>query len=259
MKKALCLETIYTDIDFYNRFGQAARDGYQYVEFWAWQDKDLDRILALCQENNLEVAAFSGDQDYSLCDALQAGRYIDFISRSILAAKKLGSPFLVIHSNALGEGGVVIDHYASLSDAEKYAACLETLKQCAILAEQSGVTLVLEPLNSLYDHAGNYLTTPDITVRLVRAVASPAIKMLFDIYHMQIMTGNIINTLTKYREEIGYIHVADVPGRKEPGAGEINYANVFRALRDQGYTGFVGLECFPDPPFEQVATLFLKM
>ena len=142
---------------------------------------------------------------------------------------------------------------------EKYGACLDTLKRCGALAEQNGVTLVLEPLNSLYDHVGNYLTTPDKAARLVQEVASPSIRMLYDIYHMQIMTGNIINTLTKYREEIGYIHVADVPGRKEPDTGEINYPNVFKALRDLGFIGFVGLECFPDPPFDQAATLFLKM
>ncbi|MDW7656891.1 MAG: TIM barrel protein [Bacillota bacterium] len=259
MKKALCIETLYTDMAFYDRFALAARDGYQYIEFWTWQNKDLDRIRELCQKNDLKVAAFSGDQDYSLCDVSQAGRYIDFIYQSIQAAKKLNCSFLVIHSNALGEGGIVVNHYTDRSDAEKYGACLDMLMRCGTLAEQHGVTLVLEPLNSLYDHVGNYLTTPEKTAQLVREAASPAIRMLFDIYHMQIMTGNIINTLTKYREEIGYIHVADVPGRKEPGTGEINYANVFRTLRDQGYTGFVGLECIADPPFDQATVLFLRM
>jgi hydroxypyruvate isomerase len=118
---------------------------------------------------------------------------------------------------------------------------------------------VLEPLNTKVDHAGYYLQTAKEGFEILDEVASPAVKMLFDIYHHQIMEGNVIQDITKNISKIAHFHVADVPGRHEPGTGEINYANVFRAIAGSGYQGFVGLEFKPSKSAEETLKDVLKL
>jgi len=111
----------------------------------------------------------------------------------------------------------------------------------------------MEPLNTMVDHAGYFLASTDEGFEFIRRIGSPAVKLLFDIYHQQITEGNLINNITRHVDLIGYLHVADVPGRHEPGTGEINYLNVLRAAKGAGYTGLVGLEY--EPSGEPMASL----
>ncbi len=116
----------------------------------------------------------------------------------------------------------------------------------AELAAKNEVTLSLEHLNTKLDHAGYSLPYVEDAVRLVDEVNSPNLKILLDIYHAQVQEGDIISLIRQYKDYIGYVHVADVPGRHQPGTGEIHYANVARALHEVGYDGTVGLEAFPE-------------
>ena len=106
MKASVCIETIFTEHSFYERFAQAQKAGFNHVEFWSWDDKDIEKIKTLCAELNLSIASFSGDKAFSLVDKTHNEKYLDFLKDSIEAAKYLGCENLVIHSNALGEGGV---------------------------------------------------------------------------------------------------------------------------------------------------------
>ena len=107
------------------------------------------------------------------------------------------------------------------------------------------MTLSIETLNVLVDHKGYYLATSEEGFRMVDAVGSPRVRLLFDIYHQQITEGNLIANITANLGKISHFHLADVPGRHQPGTGEINYLNVFRAIAAKGYTGFLGLEMWP--------------
>ena len=108
-----------------------------------------------------------------------------------------------------------------------------------------GITLIVEPLNTLVNHAGYYLNYTREAFEIMREVSSPYVKILFDIYHVQIMEGNLIDTIRKNIAHIGHFHVGDVPGRHEPGTGEIDYGNVFRAIRELGFRDFVAMEYMP--------------
>ena len=130
---------------------------------------------------------------------------------------------------------------ASYEDQMRYV--IDCLKRLAPLAEKNKVVLVMEALNPLVDHRGYFLTRTDQTMEIIRAVGSPNVKMCFDIYHQQITEGNVIRNLTRHISRIGHFHVADNPGRKEPGTGELNYTNIFKAIHKTGYDGFVALEC----------------
>jgi hydroxypyruvate isomerase len=119
---------------------------------------------------------------------------------------------------------------------------LRTLERLAVLGEKHGVTFALENLNTVLDHPGIPLARAKDTLTLVSAVDHPHVKMMLDLYHAQIGEGNLIELVRSALPWIGEIQVADVPGRFEPGTGEINYSAVAKALADAGYSGVIGLE-----------------
>ncbi|MFC1875821.1 hydroxypyruvate isomerase family protein [Thermodesulfobacteriota bacterium] len=245
MKKSVCIEMVFTEVPFQDRFRLAKESGFDYIEFWTWKDKNTKKIKELCRAHNLKIGSFSGDQEFSMIDEDHREDYILFVESSIETAHFLNCEHLVIHSNALGENGVVIDPYPHVSDERKIAVMFDVLKSLASMAEAANITLLLEALNTVVDHPGNYLTSTKDAAELIRLVNSSNIKILYDIYHMQIMEGNLIDTLKAYVDAIGYIHIADVPGRHEPGTGEINFANVMTVLKELDYDRIVGFELDP--------------
>jgi hydroxypyruvate isomerase len=122
------------------------------------------------------------------------------------------------------------------------ARVVETLKQASAILEPHGLVMVLEPLNTLRDHPGMFLTTTPQAYLICKAVGSPSCRILYDIYHQQITEGNLIPNIDAAWDEIAYFQVGDNPGRREPGTGEINYRNVFRHIHGKGFTGIVGME-----------------
>jgi hydroxypyruvate isomerase len=122
------------------------------------------------------------------------------------------------------------------------ANVIETLKRASAILEPHGLVMVLEPLNTLRNHPGMFLTEVPQTYMICKAVGSPSCRILFDIYHQQITEGNLIPNIDAAWSEIAYFQVGDNPGRNEPGTGEINYRNVFRHIHAKGFTGIVGME-----------------
>ena len=233
---------MYSELPFLDRFQAAKDDGFDFVEFWGWTDKDLDAVKAAAEKAGVGISGFNGDAELSLIDPEQKTAYLDFLKQSVAAAQKVGARSVTIHSNGLGEGGVVINHYDELSDTVKLCAMYGTLLECAKIAEESGIQVNLEPLNITTDHVGNFLQTTRMAAEMTRLIGSPKLKVLYDAYHMQLNEGSICDNIRAYGDQFGHIHVADAPGRHEPGTGEINYANVFACLEECGYTGLGGFE-----------------
>lgn len=252
-QKSACIEPMYQELPFLDRFQAAKRDGFDFVEFWSWTDKDLDAVKAAARSAGVGISGFNGDAELSLIDPEQKAAYLDFLRRSVEAAKKVGARSVTIHSNGLGEGGVVIDHYDRLSDTVKLCTMFDTLKECARIAEASGVLMNLEPLNITTDHAGNFLQTTRMAAEMTRLIASPKLKVLYDVYHMQLNEGSLCDNIRAYGDQFGHVHVADAPGRHEPGTGEINFHKVFACLEDVGYRGLIGFELIPETTTENAA------
>jgi len=122
------------------------------------------------------------------------------------------------------------------------ANAIENLKWCAEVLEPAGLIAVLEPLNAWTNHPGLFLTKVPQAYQICRAVGSPSIKILDDLYHQQVTEGNLIPNLDRAWDEIAYFQVGDNPGRKEPTTGEINYKNIFKHLYGKGYEGVIGME-----------------
>jgi hydroxypyruvate isomerase len=250
---------IFTEVPFLERIDKAAQAGFDAVEFWNWDDKDLPAIRAAAERNGLGIASFQSNLGGTLIHPDQRESFVAGIRESLGKAREMGAPSLFLLTDELGEDRSVRFQFPELSEEAKYQSVLDGLKALAPLAEEAGVTLVLEPLNVHVDHPGYFLNRSGVGLDLVRAVGSPRIKLLYDIYHMQVMEGNVIETLTGNLDAIGHVHVADVPGRHEPGTGELNYANIFRALRQAGYDRYVGFEFEPTVSSERAAAASLAL
>ena len=250
---------MYSELPFLDRFQAAKDDGFDFVEFWSWTDKDLDAVKAAAEKAGIGISGFNGDAELSLIDPEQKTAYLDFLKQSVAAAKKVGARSVTIHSNGLGEGGVVINHYDELSHTVKLCAMYDTLLECAKIAEESGIQMNLEPLNITTDHVGNFLQTTRMAAEMTRLIGSPKLKVLYDAYHMQLNEGSICDNIRAYGDQFGHIHVADAPGRHEPGTGEINYANVFACLSECGYTGLVGFELIPKTTTAEAVKAIMKL
>lgn len=254
-----CIEPMYRELPFLERFRAAKEDGFDFVEFWSWTDKDLDAVKAAAESAGIGIAGFNGDAELSLIDPEQQGDYLAFLRRSVEAAKKVGARSVTIHSNGLGEGGVVINHYGELSHTVKLCAMFDALQKCARIAEESGVQMNLEPLNVTTDHVGNFLQTTRMAAEMTRLIGSSKLKVLYDAYHMQLNEGSLCDNIRAYGDQFGHIHVADAPGRHEPGTGEINYAKVLSCLEETDYAGLIGFELIPETTTAEAVKAIMKL
>lgn len=235
MELSVCIEMIGREVPFAERVALAARAGYRAVEFWGWQNKDLEAIAAAVDKQAVAIAAFSGSSGKLLDPALR-DELIAEVKASIETAKRLNCTTLLVTTGNERPG---------VSRQEQHDSIAAGLKAVAPMAEKAGITLVLEPLNVLVNHKGYYLSTSAEGFEIIRKVDSPAIRLLFDIYHQQITEGNVTSNMLDNLDLIGHLHLADVPGRHEPGTGELNYANILKAVRDAGYRKYAGLEFLP--------------
>jgi hydroxypyruvate isomerase len=249
MKYSLCIENFYRALPFEERFAAARKDGFEYCEFWTWKSRNWAGVKKAIAESGINIAAFSGDDAYSLIDPDESGLYVASLKESIAKAKEIDCRCLVIHSDALNPDGSAKAIARPLSDEAKLLNMFRVLRDIAPFAEKEEVTLVLEPLNTRMGqpraHRNYFLNCPQPAFDLTRQVGSDRVKVLYDIYHMQLMAGNIIQTLEENLDQLGYIHFADVPGSHEPGTGELHCGNILQALGSMGYDGFIGFELLP--------------
>ncbi len=240
IKLSACIEMLFPEIDeFSQRIPAAAEAGLDGVEFWSYSNKNLEAIASACQNTGLPLTAMIIEAPEGMLDYRLADQFAEATKQAIAAAQTVGCKTLTCTTN------IATPISISINRNRAHAGVVACLKTAAPLAEEAGITLVLEPLNILVDHPGYFLTSSREGFEIVEQVASPAVKLLYDIYHQQITEGNLIATITSHIDLIGHFHAADVPGRHEPGTGEINYANVLAAIDEAVYEGFVGLEYAP--------------
>lgn len=254
------IEMLAPPVDFYERFKIAHDSGFSMVEFWSWENKSLQKIKDLCSEYKLGISSLSGDgPEFSLCDDSHRKKYIEYARASMAAAHSLGCRMIVIHSNALDSSGQVVDAYEDTPLLRLFLNMQKTLLELTPYAEKAGITCVLEPLNAHVDHPGYALRSIQAAAHLIETVDSPWIKILYDLYHMQIETGNLIPVYEKFQRHIGHIHCADSPGRHEPGTGEINYGKIFSRLEELKYPGIVAFELSPVSDYESAVQAILSL
>lgn len=258
MKYSCCIEMIYCEYDFIQRIYKAKEAGFDFVEFWCWQNKDIHAIKKALDDTGMQIGVFQGNLEGRMVDPRDHEKYIAGINESMDVARFLGAKTLFLMSDIMKEDRSVLETPYPLSAEEKMESTKAVLRALSSAASETDFTFVIEPLNTKVDHRGYSLCNSEPAFRLIREVGDPRMRVLYDAYHMQIMEGNIIETIRSGIDTIGYFHVADVPGRFEPGTGELNYVNILRALKNAGYDGKVGFEFSPrdGSSDEVVARLF---
>lgn len=256
MKLTVCSETLFTDRPLVERFASIRALGIANLELWGLPSETVASVESGLRSADCRLELFCGNRAHSLIDPHERAGFLSELRQSISNATRLGCSRLTILSDRVDSRGIPIPSARSLTADEKFGSIFDGLKQAVALAEAANMTLLLEPLNTRIDHPGYTLSHSAQAFEIVRRIGSPHLKVLYDVYHMQIMEGDLIATLTANLSEIGHIHVADVPGRHEPGTGEINYVNIARMLRTSGYAGGIGLECFPQDRSEAAIEAF---
>ncbi len=218
------------------KLDQLAQWGFPAYE-WLNVSGDLDALRKTMDKLGLELSCIVGAGAIAprqMVDPDDHDRVVEQFKERVQVAHTLGCKNLI---------GLTGNERNDVSRDQQTQYVIQCLKRLAPIAEDEGVTICMEALNTLVDHEGYFLTRTDHTMEVLEAVDSPNVKMCFDIYHQQITEGNIIRNIKENIDRIGHFHVGDNPGRKQPGTGELNYKNIFKAIYDTGYQGFVALEC----------------
>ena len=248
---AVSSEMVFTDLPKSERIRRIHDLGFA-AEIWDWRGHDLDTLEALAGEG-IVFTSMTGYTEGTLADPDGADRLLQTAEESIAVGKRIGARALNIHGTGLGPTGlpvVPVDPAGGVTP-QMWATARDTLRRIADLAERHDVIYVLENLNTAVDHPGTPFARAADTLALVSEIDSPHLKLNLDLYHAQIGEGNLIELCREALPWIGEIQVADVPGRCEPGTGEIAYAVVAQALQGLGYAGVVGMEAFARDPGEQ--------
>jgi hydroxypyruvate isomerase len=238
VRYSACIELLFAPEhpEFIDRIHAAKAASLDAVEFWKWSNKDLDAVENALRETGLPLAGILCEREGALTNGHDHDRIMNGISASLAVAKRLGTKIMIVTTG---------DEQPGVSRAEQHASIVRALKSAAKIVEGSGVTLALEPLNDRVDHAGYYLTSTEEGLDIIDEVARPEVRLLYDIYHSAVM-GEEIETVLKGRlDRVAHVHLADMPGRGEPGSGAMDWADRLEWLEKQGYDGYVGLEYRP--------------
>lgn len=251
LRLSVRVEPLFPDLTLEQQIRKVAEAGYQGYEFGDWRASDPKVIAPLARKLNVRCVCLVGNKSVNpagmgLCNPGERSGFLAEIRASLEAAKRFETKGMVVLTGFRVPG---------MSREAQHASIVEGLQRAHDIVAPGGVTMLLEPINTLAkveplnprgnNHAEYYLDRTAEAFEIIRKAGSPFLKVLFDIYHVQIMEGNLIDTIRANIASIGHFHVGDVPGRHEPGTGEINYENVFRAINATDYIGFIAMEYLP--------------
>lgn len=257
IKIGVCIETVFTDFPYEERARKVAQVGFSGIEFWHYDQqydgvnsiekaKDIDAIDRAVRETGLEVTNFlvnspDGGKGGSLVKPEDRKKYLERLKELIPIAHKLSCKKLTTCSG---------NRVKRVSYEDQRKSVIDTLSEASKIVENAGITLILEPLNSLVNiahkgHKGCFLNSAREGAKIIREINHKSIQLLFDIYHMQIMEGNVLSTIENNIDIISHIEGAGVPGRHELWMGELNYSNIIKRINELGYKEYFGLEYLP--------------
>jgi len=235
---AVNIEMWFGDKSFLEKIELAAEFGFPAIEFWPYEGRPIAEAARLLKERQVAVSQFTAWPFGKILNHPQTdhAEFYRKIAESCDIADQLDCRLFTV---------VIGDDIEGVSKDEMHAAAIKGLKRVAQLCEDRQKTIIIEPMNPR-NHPRHCLYGSADAIKICQAVGSPAVKINWDLYHMQIVDGDLCMRMREGFDYIGYLQLADNPGRHEPGTGEINYTRVFREIKQLGYKGYVGLECTPE-------------
>lgn len=234
MRLCVAIPCFFKNVDFCDAIRKVAELGYDAAETYKWKGLDLAAVKQTLDETGVELISMC-TTEFRLTDPEYRDAWVEGVRETCEAAKQLGVKRLITQ---------VGQDTGAPRDAQ-HASIVAGLKAGAPILEKYGITMMIEPLNTYVNHKGYYLWSAVEAFDIVREVNSPCVKVIFDIYHQQVMEGNIIPNITNNLDLIAHLHGAGHPGRHEMQNGESDYKNIIRAVDAAGYTGALGLEYIP--------------
>jgi hydroxypyruvate isomerase len=211
---------------------QAGYDGIELVsEYRKWTDADFTRVTARLKTLNLVVDSMAGMKN-GFADAATLDALLSELATGITAAKRLGCRQIILVSRQ------------ATASANPRAACIENLKRITDLAAKTDIEIVIEPID-LLENPKSYMTSVVDAFEIARAINHPKLRVLYDVYHEQRQAGNLLEKFENNMDLITLIHIADVPGRHQPGTGEIRYDAIYQKLAELKYDRFIAMEFYP--------------
>ena len=234
MRLCVAIPCFFKGVDFCDAVRKVAKLGYDAVETYNWKDLNPDAVRRTLDETGVEFLSMC-TTEFRLTDPACRELWVEGLRESCIAAQKMGVHRLITQ----------VGKDTGAPREEQHASIVEGLKAGIPILEEYGVTVMIEPLNTYVDHPGYYLWSSAEAFEIIREVGHSNVKAIYDIYHQQVMEGNIIPNILNNLDCIAHLHGAGHPGRNELQAGENDYHVILAAVDKAGYTGAMGLEYKP--------------
>ena len=242
MRFCIPVPCFFGGLDFSEAIRKIAALGFDAAETYRWKDLDLDKVKNTLDETGVELLSMC-TTEFNMTNPEKRGLWLDGLKESCIAANKLGVKHLITQEGQDTGARRDFQH-------ESIVNCLKAAKP---ILDEYGVIIMIEPLNTYVNHPGYYLTSSKEAFDIIREVNHPFVKVVYDIYHQQVMEGNIIPSITGNLDCIAHLHAAGHPGRHELQLGENDYRVIFDAVDKAGYKGACGLEY--NPTMESIESL----
>lgn len=243
MLRSVSIQTMWDDRPFPQRVVAAAAAGFDLVDLWDRRHSDLPEVAAACRDHGIGINGFFGNRDESLCDPNSRTAVLDETKRALDDAVAVGARQLHMFSNAIRPGPVVAP-LPPLPRESLLAAGIDHLAEAADLARDAGVQLMLEHMNTVF-LPGFLWDEVQVVTSMARRLARPEVGVVFDSYHQQLVAGRLTDHLVAALPWVSRVDVAEVPGRHEPGAGEIDFTYLRGVLDAHAWDGTLTFETVP--------------
>ena len=234
MRICIPVPCFFGDMDFAEAIKKIGSLGFDAAETYNWKKLDLDKVRAACEEAGVELLSMC-TTEFNMTNPDKRQDWLDGLRESCAAARRVGDSKLITQVGADTGAERQVQH-------DSIVAALKAAKP---ILEDSGITIMIEPLNTLVNHPGYYLWHSKEAFDIIREVEHPLVKVVYDIYHQQVMEGNIIPSIVNNLDCIAHLHSAGHPGRIDLQFGENDYKVIFQKVDEAGYTGACGLEYRP--------------
>ena len=231
---------------FEEKLAKAARAGMQSTELvsehLSWSDAEVARNKKITQSYGLSMDALLAQNDWTkrpvtMVNPEHREAFLKDVRDSILWAKRLDVPQIIVLSG---------NEQPGMSREAQHASMVEGGKQAAALADEAGIKLILENLNSKVDHKGYFLTSAREALQVAKEVDNPHFRLLFDIYHEYVQNGDPIQAIQEAEPYVAVFHVADAPGRHDAGTGAMKWGDIYKVIGKSGYSGYITMEYIPE-------------
>ena len=248
MRICIPVPCFYGKEDFCDAIGKIAAHGFDAAETYNWNSLDLIKVREACEKHGVELLSMC-TTEFRMTDPQYRQAWLEGLRESVLAANVVGAKRLITQ----------VGQDTGAPREQQHESIVECLKAAQGILEDSGVTIMIEPLNTLVNHKGYYLWAAQEAFDIIHEVDHPLVKVVYDIYHQQVMEGNIIPNVTNNLDCIAHLHSAGHPGRHELQYGENDYNVIFAAIDKAGYEGSCGLEYSPLLPADESLDEFRRL